>query len=36
MTTMVKAVRIQANGGPEVMVFEDVVVDAPGAGTVTV
>jgi len=33
---MVKAVRIAATGGPEVMEFCDVVVDAPGPGMVTV
>lgn len=33
---MVKAVRIHKAGGPEVMVLEDVAVDAPGPGMVTV
>lgn len=33
---MVKAVRIQQTGGPEVMQFEDVALEAPGPGMVTV
>lgn len=33
---MVKAVRIQQTGGPEVLQFEDVDVEAPGPGMVTV
>jgi NADPH2:quinone reductase len=33
---MVKAVRIHSTGGPEVMMLEDVTVDAPGPGMVTV
>ena len=33
---MVKAVRISETGGPEVMVVEEVLLDAPGPGMVTV
>jgi NADPH2:quinone reductase len=33
---MVKVVRIHKTGGPEVMVLEDVTLDAPGPGMVTV
>lgn len=33
---MVKAVRIHSTGGPEVMALEEVAVDAPGPGMVTV
>ena len=33
---MVKAVRIHETGGPEVMRLEDIEIDAPGPGMVTV
>ena len=33
---MVKAVRVQENGGPEVLQLEDTVLDAPGPGMVTI
>ena len=33
---MVKAIRIHRTGGPEVMVLEDVALEPPGPGMVTV
>ena len=35
-SVMIQAVRIHKTGGPEVMVLEEVELDAPAAGMVTV